>query len=151
MQGTTVCLTKLFPALSLFPEIHTGHDLAVSSMRILRGLHAMQLLNAADAKVVYGLVRNWEPLKAIVEELMEEETISGDRLMQILLENDAEFFPDPFVAGFGRGEDGNAVYPGSDKPGAEQVPTAPAFWWKSNLSISNGSTRCISAYIMQGF
>ena len=81
----------------------------------------VQLLTAADAKVAYGLIRNWEPLKAVIETLMEEETISGDRLLQILEDNNAEFFPDPFVAGFGRGQDGHAVYPGSDKPGAEQV------------------------------
>lgn len=81
----------------------------------------MQLLNAADAKVAYGLIKNWEPLKALVQALMEEETISGDRLTQILKDNNAEYFPDPFVAGFERGEDGNVLYPGSDKPGAEKV------------------------------
>lgn len=81
----------------------------------------LQLLTAADAKVAYGLIKNWEPLKAVIEALMEEETISGDRLLQILEDNDAEFFPDPFVVGFGQGQDGNVVYPGSDQPGAEQV------------------------------
>ena len=85
----------------------------------------MQLLTAADAKVAYGLIKNWEPLKAVIEALMEEETISGDRLLQILEDNNAEFFPDPFVAGFGHGQDGNVVYPGSDKPGAEQVGVVP--------------------------
>lgn len=84
----------------------------------------MQLLSAADAKVAYGLIKNWEPLKAVVQALVEEETITGDRLNQILIDSDAEFFPDPFVAGFDQGEDGNIVYPGSDKPDAEQVRAA---------------------------
>ena len=56
---------------------------------------------------------------------MEEETISGDQLLQLLEDNNAESFPDPFVAGFGHGQDGNVVYPGSDKPGAEQVGVMP--------------------------
>lgn len=52
---------------------------------------------------------------------MEEETISGERLLEIMEENDAVTFPDPFVEGFAYGPDGNMVYPGSSKPGAEQV------------------------------
>ena len=105
--------------------------------RVGLSVSCLQLLNAADAKVAYGLVKNWEPLKAVVQALMEEETLSGDRLMQILKDSNAEFFPDPFVAGFDRGDDGHVVYPGSDKPGAAKVTFARNFTSQAQSSCCN--------------
>jgi hypothetical protein len=81
----------------------------------------VQLVEGAEAKAAFGLVQNWESLKAVTQALMENESITGDRLREIMEENDAQGFPDPFVSGFGWDEEGEVIYPGSAKAGDAKV------------------------------
>ena len=42
------------------------------------------MLDGAEAKAYYGLAANYAALEALVEVLVEEETINGDRLAVVL-------------------------------------------------------------------
>ena len=43
-----------------------------------------QLLDGAEAKAYYGLAANYAALEALVNVLVEEETINGERLAEVL-------------------------------------------------------------------
>ena len=43
----------------------------------------MQLLDGAEAKAYWGLALNYQPLQALVDVLVAEETINGDRLAEV--------------------------------------------------------------------
>jgi hypothetical protein len=73
---------------------------------------ALQLIDGAEAKAYYGLVINYGPLKALVEKLMLKETLSGKEVRETLEGAGVIKFPDPYVEGFGWGEDGMLNYPG---------------------------------------
>jgi len=92
----------------------TRHDTTQDMWRV-------QLVEGAEAKAAFGLVQNWESLKAVTQALMECESISGDRLREIMVQNDALVFPDPYVAGFGWDEEGEVIYPGSAVAGTTKV------------------------------
>lgn len=72
-------------------------------------------MSAAEAKASYGIVSNWKPLQKVVEHLMENETLTGDQLNDILEEHGGMFYPDPFLEGFGYNEDNQIIFPGSDQ------------------------------------
>ena len=71
----------------------------------------MQLLEAAEAKASFGLALNYKPLEALVNRLVEKETLNGDEVREVLEENKVVYFPDPFLEGFGYDEDGYVSYP----------------------------------------
>ena len=43
----------------------------------------MQLLDGAEAKAYWGLALNYKPLQALVDVLVAEETINGERLTEV--------------------------------------------------------------------
>ena len=44
----------------------------------------MQLLDGAEAKAYWGLALNYKPLQALVDVLVAEETINGERLSEVM-------------------------------------------------------------------
>jgi hypothetical protein len=72
-----------------------------------------QLLDGAESKAYYGLAMNYGALEAVVEALLERETLTGQELGQILEEAGVKKFDTPFVEGFGWGDDGRLIYPGA--------------------------------------
>ena len=86
----------------------------------------LQFVEGAEAKAAFGLVQNWEALKAVTQALMDAESISGDQLRSIMEVHGAQSFPDPFVEGFGWDENGDVVYPGSAAAGTDKVCPPPA-------------------------
>lgn len=59
------------------------------------------MIDAAEAKALYGLAINYETLEAVVDVLYHKETMSGKDLRKIFAANEAGKFPDPFLEGFG--------------------------------------------------
>lgn len=47
-------------------------------------LLSSQLLDAAEAKAYYGLAKNYAALEALVEALIQQETLSGEELAAVL-------------------------------------------------------------------
>ena len=43
----------------------------------------LQLLDGAEAKAYWGLALNYKPLQALVDVLVDEETINGERLTEV--------------------------------------------------------------------
>ncbi len=43
----------------------------------------VQLLDGAEAKAYWGLALNYKPLQALVDVLVNEETINGERLTEV--------------------------------------------------------------------
>ncbi|KAK9813430.1 hypothetical protein WJX73_008508 [Symbiochloris irregularis] len=71
-----------------------------------------ELMEGAQAKALYGLTVNYKALSVLVETLLERDTLTGAQVAEILEQNDAFGFPDPYVEGFGWSEDGELVAPG---------------------------------------
>jgi hypothetical protein len=44
----------------------------------------VQLLDGAEAKAYWGLALNYKPLQALVDVLVAEETINGERLTEVM-------------------------------------------------------------------
>lgn len=84
-----------------------------ASRNIINSNFFVQLMEAAEAKASYGIVSNWKPLQKIIESLMENEVLTGEQVHEILAENGALHYPDPFVEGFGYAADNAIIYPGS--------------------------------------
>lgn len=75
-------------------------------------LVCLQLVQGAEAKALYGLVLNYKALQALVERLVQDSTLTGDQVSEILQGAGLRYFPDPYVEGFTWGPDGGLVYPG---------------------------------------
>ena len=69
-------------------------------------------MEGAQAKALYGLTINYTALSALVEALLERDTLTGVEVRQIMAEHNAISFPDPYVAGFGWDDDGLITFPG---------------------------------------
>lgn len=72
----------------------------------------VQLVQGAEAKALYGLVLNYKPLQALVDRLIEDSTLTGEQVGQVLEGAGLRYFPDPFVDGFTWSQEGGLVYPG---------------------------------------
>ena len=64
---------------------------------------------------MYGLTINYAALAALVEALLEKDTLTGAEVRAILTKHDAKPFPDPYVDGFGFDADQRLVFPGLDE------------------------------------
>ena len=73
----------------------------------------VQLVEAAEAKAIYGLSLNYKCLQALTERLMQDEVVNGAVVDAIWKENGLVSFPDPFTNGFQWDEKtGQLRYPG---------------------------------------
>jgi cell division protease FtsH len=95
-----------------------GTELAQIAM-----LEVEELLEGAEAKAYYGLASNYKALQALVEQLLEDATLSGDQVQQVLQENGVTPFPDPFVEGFKWDKNGRLLYPGAEESEQDGQPT----------------------------
>ena len=72
-------------------------------------------MEGAQAKALYGLTINYTALSALVELLLERDTLSGEEVRSVLAANNALAFPDPYVQGFGWDENGTLTFPGMEE------------------------------------
>jgi len=79
----------------------------------------LDLLESAEAKAMYGLAVNWQPLQALTTALLERGVLQGREVAHILESHGVVHYPDPFTSGFGWDPSGNLQYPYKESKGAE--------------------------------
>jgi len=85
-------------------------DMSTEQSRVALA-EVVELVEAAEAKAMYGLAINWKPLQALVEALLEQGVLQGKEVAHILETNGVIHFPDPYTEGFGWDEKGTLKYP----------------------------------------
>ena len=107
-----------------------------------------ELVEAAEAKAYWGLAANYAALEALTNVLMAEESITGERLAEILEGAAAEGgglrrFAAPYTEGFGWSEDGGLLWPGSPEPTPERAAEQAAELAAAGVgaAASNGGGR----------
>eukprot|EP00951_Prasinocladus_malaysianus_P034239 scaffold344091_cov43-Prasinocladus_malaysianus.AAC.1 len=99
----------------VFLNTHEPRQIAQISVEMARVAREEinDLMDGAETKAYYGLVKNYKALEALVERLLEVDSMSGAEVRGILEKNGVERLPDPFVKGYHWTEDGALVAPGS--------------------------------------
>ena len=77
------------------------------------------LLDAAEAKAYYGLATNFPALEALIEVLINRETIGVPILRKIAYEHHLQEFTTPYVEGFGWNAEGHLLFPGDGRTTSE--------------------------------
>ncbi|GLI67098.1 hypothetical protein VaNZ11_011303 [Volvox africanus] len=88
---------------------HTS-DISTEQARVALS-EVVELLEAAEAKAMYGLAMNWKPFQALTQALLDRGTLTGKEVAHILETNGVIHFPDPYTGGFGWDPDGSLRYP----------------------------------------
>ncbi|GIL84930.1 hypothetical protein Vretimale_9765 [Volvox reticuliferus] len=104
---------------------HTS-DMSTEQARVALS-EVVELLEAAEAKAMYGLAMNWKPLQALTQALLDRGTLTGKEVAHILETNGVIHFPDPYTGGFGWDPDGSLRYPFKPEtpaPTAEELERA---------------------------
>ncbi|GAB4815168.1 hypothetical protein N2152v2_002214 [Parachlorella kessleri] len=103
-----------------------------------------ELVEGAEAKAYYGLASNYRPLQALVETLLERETLTGAELAELLESNGVKKFDSQMTEGFKWGEDGGLSYPGrpeTSRATLEAVAaTGPSPDWPSGNGNGSAAT-----------
>ena len=69
-------------------------------------------MQAAEAKAYYGLTHNYEALQALVEALLDQGSLTGAQVRDIMAAAGTQPFQQPYLEGFGWGRDHHLTYPG---------------------------------------
>lgn len=75
------------------------------------------LLTAAEAKAAAGIAANWDAFKALVDELLAKQEMSGADVRALLARHGAQPFADPCASGYTWAEEGSLLLDG-DGPAA---------------------------------
>ncbi|KAG2437047.1 hypothetical protein HYH02_011309 [Chlamydomonas schloesseri] len=92
------------------PFYYHTTDMSTEQARVALA-EVVELLDAAEAKAMYGLAINWKALQALTQALLDRGTITGKEVAHILESNGVIHFPDPYTTGFGWDPDGSLRYP----------------------------------------
>ena len=76
------------------------------------------MLDAAEAKAYYGLATNFKALEALIELLIEKETIGLSDLTKVATQHNLLEFKSPYVSGYGWDANGCLLFPGDGHPSA---------------------------------
>jgi cell division protease FtsH len=85
-------------------------EASTEQIRAAQG-EVVDLLEAAEAKAYYCLAVNWPALRALSDALLESGTLDGRSVERVLEGAGVVRFPDPYLAGFGWGAEGQLLYP----------------------------------------
>ena len=96
-----------------------------------------ELLEGAEAKAYWGLVANYEALQHLSRTLIEQETLTGEQVAEIVESHGPRKFDAPYVSGFSWDENGELVWPGkgsvSEGQNGSKSPVdeaaAPSWWY----------------------
>ncbi|GFR51495.1 hypothetical protein Agub_g13859, partial [Astrephomene gubernaculifera] len=108
------------------PFYYQSTDMSTEQARVALS-EVVELLDAAEAKAMYGLAVNWGPLEALTQALLDRGTLTGKEVSYILESNGVIHFPDPNLTGFGWDPDGSLKYPfkpDSSSSSPQQQPSA---------------------------
>lgn len=102
---------------------------------------------------MYGLTVNYSTLAALVEALLEKDTLTGAEVRELMEQHSAKPFPDPYLEGFGWDEDKQLVFPGL---GEVRCHTrCHAFMWQrfyvAAATADSLSSRVAGTYFEVGF
>ncbi|GLC69378.1 ATP-dependent zinc metalloprotease FTSH 1 [Pleodorina starrii] len=101
------------------PFYYHTTDMSTEQARVALS-EVVELLEAAEAKAMYGLAMNWKPLEALTQALLDRGTLTGKEVAHILETNGVIHFPDPYTGGFGWDPDGSLRYPFKPEMSAEE-------------------------------
>jgi len=119
-------------------------NISVEMAKIARE-EVSDLLDGAETKAYYGIVRNYKGFVALVDALFERSSMSGVEVRELLEANAVQPFEGPMLKGYYWTEDGALVTPDYPPLKPEEPPAAPtngngaAFPYKSGFSGPPGS------------
>lgn len=113
---------RLGPLYMMDPEIYMHisdyQTRAISKMSTelsrIAFMECRELIEAAEAKAFYGVAMNFPALKALVDKLVEVESLSGGEVAAIVKRCNVHYFCDQFIEGYGWTQDGHLTYPERD-------------------------------------
>ena len=106
-----------------------------------------ELVEAAEAKAYWGLAVNYAALEALTGVLMKEESITGERLAEILEGAGAPLrrYAAPYTEGFGWSEDGGLLWPGRPEPSPERAAAQAAELRAAGVGAVGGAAAAAAA------
>jgi hypothetical protein len=96
-------------------------NISVEMAKIARE-ELMDLVDGAETKAYYGLVRNYTAFTALIEALLERSSMSGQEVRDLLATNGATPFENPMIKGYRWTQDGALETP--DYPPIKPEPSA---------------------------
>ncbi|KAG2495020.1 hypothetical protein HYH03_006952 [Edaphochlamys debaryana] len=117
-------------AMDSDPFYYHTTDMSTEQARVALS-EVVDLLEAAEAKAMYGLAINWKALQALTQALLDRGTLTGKEVAHILETNGVIHFPDPYTREFGWDPDGSLRYPFK--------PETPAAAAGAEVQVDDGS------------